>query len=216
MTPGERAGGLVFVLSGPSGAGKTALTKRLRSHEAGMHYCVTATTRAPRPTERPGVDYIFCSRDEFLDLERTGGLLEWAQVPPETGQFYGTPREQVEQALDRGQDVFLQVDVQGARSLRALIPNAILIFLKPPAVETLQHRLEGRATETRADVERRLTNARVELEHEPEFDYAVVNADGRLEEAVARVRAIIVAERSRVVPRYAVFQLSGPGSERRA
>lgn len=206
MSRAERAGGLVFVLSGPSGAGKTALTKRLRSQETGVHYCVTATTRTPRPDERPGIDYLFYSEEEFARLERTGGFLEWAQVPPGTGSRYGTPREPIEEALNRKQDVFAQVDVQGAQSIRACLPNAVLIFLKPPDFDTLRRRLEERATETRADVDRRLSNAVVELEHEPKFDYAVINVDGRLEDAAARVRAIMVAERSRVTPRYAVLQ----------
>src|SRR5437588_9755593 len=114
----------MFVLSGPAGAGKTALVQRLREREPGVHYCVTATTRAARPGERHGVDYYFYSEREFRDLKESGGLLEWARIPPTGSSWYGLPAAQVHEALARGQDVFAAVDVQGARSIKALIPGA--------------------------------------------------------------------------------------------
>lgn len=201
----RRPGALVFVLSGPTGAGKTALMQRLREEEPEVHYCVTATTRPPRPGERNGVDYYFCAEQEFLRLESQGELLEWARIPPPNGPFYGTPVMQIRTALAEGQDVFLQVDVQGARSVRSRIPNAVAVFLRPPDLETLNRRLHLRATEDPAEKERRLRNARAELARQPEFDYTVVNADGRLEDAVARVREIMRVERDREEPRYAVL-----------
>jgi guanylate kinase len=188
--------GLLFVMSGPAGAGKTELMKQLKSLEPHIRYCITATTRAPRNGERHEVDYYFYTPEQFAELERGGEFLETAQVPPEIGNFYGTPKTQIEDALREGRDAFVQVDVQGARSIRARIPNAILIFLKPVDLDTLRARLLRRASETPEDRERRLRNAEVELALEPEFDYSVVNEEDQLEQAVAAVREIIATERA--------------------
>ncbi len=202
----ERQRGLVFVLSGPAGAGKTALVSALRERKPDLYYCITATTRPPRPGERHGVDYFFYSEPEFLDLQTAGGLLEYARVPPGGPWLYGMPAAQVVEALQRGQDVIAGVsgiDVQGAASVRQRIPNAILIFLKPPDFDTLERRLRQRGTESAEDMERRLQNARTELAREPEFDYTVINPDGGLELAVDEVVSIMQRERSRPSPRYA-------------
>ncbi len=198
--------GRVFVLSGPSGAGKTELARLLRVREPDVHYLITATTRSPRPGERHGVDYYFFSEADFLRSMDRGEFLECARIPPGTGFLYGSPRNQVEQALSRGQDVFAQVDVQGARSIRAQLPDAVLMFLKPPDLETLQRRLADRATEASDELKDRLENARAELAHEVEFDHSVINADGRLEEAVERVQAIMRDERHRPAERGALEQ----------
>ena len=163
--------GRVFVLSGPSGAGKTELARVLRAREPGVHYLITATTRAPRPGERDGVDYHFFSEADFQQSRERGAFLECARIPPRTGFLYGSPRDQVEEALARGQDVFAQVDVQGARSIRAQLPDAVLIFLKPPDLLTLQRRLADRATEASDEMTDRLENARAELACEVEFDH---------------------------------------------
>ena len=187
----------VFVLSGRSGAGKTELMRLLRVREPAVHYLITATTRSPRPGERDGVDYFFLSEPEFQDRKDRGEFLEWARVPPSTGFLMGSPKGQVEEALARGQDAFAQVDVQGARSIRAAMPEAVLIFLRPPDVDTLRRRLAGRATETDEELQRRLNNASAELASEPEFDYSITNHDGRLDEAVEQVRAIMRNERAR-------------------
>ncbi|MPZ14446.1 MAG: guanylate kinase [Chloroflexi bacterium] len=197
--------GLVFVMSGPSGAGKTVVAKRLIPLEPNVHFCTTTTTRPPRPGERDGVDYFFVSEQDFLRRKEQGGFLETARVPPDGGWLMGVARDQVDAALARGRDVFAVLDVQGARSIRALLPQAILIFLKPPDVETLRRRLVGRATEPAADLERRLANALVELSREAEFDYSVVNADDRLEDTVEQVQAIMRRERGRPDPRFAVL-----------
>jgi len=199
----NRKGGLVFVLSGPAGAGKTNLMQELRAMLPDMHFCITATTRDPRPGERHGVDYFFYSPDEFEQIREDNGFLEWANVPPGSHKMYGTPKQQVVDALVEGKDVLLQVDVQGARSVRRRIPNAILIFLKPESFEVLRHRLVGRGTETTPDREARLQNAMLELQAESEYDYVVVNPEGRLEEAVGQVREIVDRERNRVPPRIA-------------
>lgn len=199
--------GLLFVLSGPAGAGKTELMQLLRATEPGVHFCVTATTRQPRPSERHGVDYYFYSEEEFQRLAAEGAFLEHARIPPGVGYLYGTPKAPILERLPRGEDVFAQVDVQGARSIRAQVPGAVLIFLKPPDPETLRRRLVGRGTESAADLERRLENARTELGCEPEFDYSVVNADGQLEAAVTHVRSILRTAGQRA----AEARRSGPG-----
>src|SRR5439155_23250875 len=187
----------LFVLSGPSGAGKTELMRLLRVRQPDLHFCVTATTRPRRAGERDGVDYHFYSERDFLRLLDQGKLLEYARVPPDIGYYMGTPRDEVEPVLAAGRDVFTQADVQGARSLRAQVPTAVLIFLKPPDLDTLRGRLVRRATESEAEMRNRLANAQAELGFEPEFDYSIVNPDGRLEEAVAEIEAIIRDERKR-------------------
>lgn len=197
MATAGRPSGSLFVLSGPSGAGKTELMRVLKEREPALHFCVTATTRARRAGERHGVDYFFYSDEEFLRLLDRGRLLEYARVPPGTGYYYGTPLDQVEPYVAAGHDVFTQADVQGARSLRTQVPSAVLIFLKPPDVETLRRRLTGRGAEAAPEMRRRLANAQDELGSESEFDYAVVNRDGALDEAVDQVRAIIRDVRAR-------------------
>jgi guanylate kinase len=188
---------LLFVLSGPTGAGKTVLLRQLKALEANLYFCVTATTRPPRPGERDGVDYYFISQEEFARRVAEGGFLEWARVPPPDGPFYGTPVAEVERASRDGRDAFLQVDVQGAASVRAVSPGAVTIFLRPSSVDALQARVRQRGTETPDDMARRLANTRSELEHENDFDYSVVNDDGCLDVAVARVMEIVRAERAR-------------------
>jgi guanylate kinase len=195
--PWVMARGRLFVLSGPSGAGKTALMTRLRAREPDVHFAITATTRAPRPGEQHGVDYYFCTEQEFRQLLDWGGFVEHARIPPPDGCLYGTPRTEVTEPIQHGKDGFVQVDVQGARSIREIVPDAVLIFLKPPDVATLRSRLIGRGTEATPEMERRLENALLELASEPEFRYVVVNADGQLDAAIEQVREIMRVERSR-------------------
>lgn len=173
------------------------LLQQLKALEANLYFCVTATTRRPRPGERDGVDYHFLSPDEFARRVAAGSFLEWARVPPPDGPFYGTPAAEVERASREGRDAFLQVDVQGAASVRAVSPGAITIFLRPSSVDALQARVRQRGTEMPDDMARRLANTRSELEHENDFDYSVVNDDGCLDVAVARVMEIVKAERAR-------------------
>lgn len=198
----QRAGGLVFVLSGPSGVGKDSVKARLRELEAGLHYCITATTRRPRPGEQHGVDYFFLSHDEFERLRIGGGLLEWDQ---HFDNWYGAPCAQVLDALAAGRDVLAEVDVNGAMSIRKRIPNAVLIFLAPASLDELRERLRSRGTEDEAALNLRLSNAERELGHVPQFDYVVVNRDGALDATVHAVQGIIQTERLRVSPRYAAI-----------
>ena len=196
--PQPPGGPLLVVLSGPSGVGKDASLNLLRTLDRPRHFVITATTRTKRPGERSGVDYIFMEPGEFREMIESGGFLECAQV---YGNWYGVPREQVREGLDRGLDTILKVDVQGAATIKTATPEAVFIFLAPSSMEELHGRLALRATESAADFESRNCIARREMEHISAFDYQVVNPDGRLEEAVACIDAIILAERCRIARR---------------
>jgi guanylate kinase len=189
------------VLSGPSGVGKDSVMNRLREYDLGLHFCVTATTRRQRPGEEHGVNHYFVSRDKFLGMRDHGELLEWAVVHE---NYYGVPLMEVRKAFDRGADPFMRVDVQGAASVRARLPRAVLVFLAPESMEDLSPRLHERGTETEEEMALRLDNARREMEALSQFDYVVVNRSGCLEDSVATVRAIVVAERSKVEPRWVI------------
>jgi guanylate kinase len=189
---------LLLVLSGPSGVGKDAVLSRLRERGYPLHYTVTATTRPQRVEEREGVDYYFLPAARFREMVNGGGFLEWANV---YGHWYGVPREPVEQALKRGQDVIIKADVQGAKTIRSLIPQAILIFLMAPTDEELTVRLRRRHTESPSELARRLETAREEMRHLPMFDYVVMNHEDRVDVAVDQIQAIITAEKCRVKPR---------------
>lgn len=189
---------LLVVLSGPSGVGKDAVLNELRAMDRPWHFAVTATTRAMRPGERDGVDYIFLEQDTFARMQERDEFLECAEV---YGRWYGVPRSQARDALRAGRDVFLKIDVQGAATIRRMAPEALLIFLMPPSMEELRERLAGRMTESAEELERRLHTAEEEMAQVRHFDYRVVNQQGQLERAVAEVDSIVAAERCRVVPR---------------
>jgi guanylate kinase len=174
------------VLAAPSGTGKTTLAHQLVGHSPEYVFSVSATTRGPRPGEIDGVDYHFVDRRRFEEMVAADELVEWAEVH---GKLYGTPREELDRASSRGVHVVLDIDVQGARQIKARIPEAKLIFILPPDLETLLGRLTGRGTEDRASVARRLRSALEELQVVEEFDYVVVNDD--LERCVETIRAIV-------------------------
>lgn len=185
--------GVLFVLSGPSGVGKTSLCRQVVADSVAVAQSVSYTTRTPRPHEQDGREYHFVSQQEFEERVVTGEFLEWAQVH---GQCYGTSHRQVEAMTEAGIDVLLAIDVQGAVQIRASGVDAVFIFLLPPSWEALVARLQERASEA-ADVQaQRLAVARQELAHYTQYDYAVVN--DRLAEAAAVLKAIIVAERHQV------------------
>jgi guanylate kinase len=192
-------GGLVFVLSGPSGVGKDSVMNCLREEPLDLHYCVTTTTRHPRPGEQHGVNHYFVEPDAFQTMIAAGELLEWAQVHD---HFYGVPLMEVRRAFDRSLDVFMRVDVQGAASVRNRLSKSTLVFLAPESLDDLSPRLRERGTETDEEMALRLINAQREMEALPHFDYLVVNRQGSLADSVARVRAIVLAERSRANPRW--------------
>jgi guanylate kinase len=174
------------VLAATSGTGKTTLAHRLVSGSPNFVFSVSATTRQPRAGEIDGIDYHFVDRGRFEEMVAEDELLEWAEVH---GRLYGTPRSELDRAAARGAHVVLDIDVQGARQIKARIPEAILIFVLPPDVHTLVGRLTGRGTEDRADVARRLGSALQELQAVGEFDYVVVNDD--LERCVESIRGIV-------------------------
>ena len=197
-TPQQSGNPLLVVISGPSGVGKDALVRRLKDLDYPFHFVVTATTRKPRKGEQHGKDYYFLSEDEFLDLEQRGELLEHALV---YGEHKGIPKEHARQALASGQTVVMRVDVQGAATVKSLLPDAILIFLVAGSEQEWLDRLRGRRTEDAAALNRRLATMREEMRRIPEFDYVVVNREGELDRAVEDVVAIIRAERCRARPR---------------
>ena len=195
--PENRA--LVVVISGPSGVGKDVMIDRMmESGRLGFHFTVTATTREPRPGERDGINHHFKTVDEFMKLIGSDELLEWAQV---YDNYYGVPKQQVRDALAQGDHVIMRVDVQGAKRLRELIPDALLIFILPPSMEVLQKHLENRGVDTDEEMQKRLAAAATEIEQADLFDHAVTNQEDRLDETVSKVVTIIESEATRVPPR---------------
>jgi len=189
MTRGD-----LFIVSSPSGAGKTTLIRRvLEDPRIGrtLHFSVSHTTRSPRPGERDGVEYHFVDEAGFRAIEARGGFLEWAVVH---GNLYGTSRAEVEPRLEKGLDVLLDIDVQGARQVRSHVPEAVKVIVFPPSREVLEARLKARASDAPEVVRRRLAAARKEMEEWGEYDYAIINED--LEAAVDELRSILVARRA--------------------
>jgi guanylate kinase len=178
----------VFVITGPSGVGKGTLIRGLLDRVPGLELAVSATTRKPRPGERDGADYHFLTDEEFDRLVAEGGFVEHATY---SGRRYGTLRRELEQRLARGAGVVLEIELQGARQVRATMPEALQIFIAPPSEEALRVRLVGRGTDDSEQVERRLATAKRELAAQDEFQHVVVN--DRLEEALDRLEAIVRA-----------------------
>lgn len=193
---------LLVVISGPSGVGKDTVVQRLKERGLPFHFVVTATSRPKRPDEIHSVDYFFYSEQELLDLLKRGELLEHAIV---YNEHKGVPKQQVREAMASGLDVVMRVDVQGAKTIKQLAPEAVLIFLMASDEEELARRLRQRRTESEDMLQTRLQAAREELGYLEIFDYAVTNADSLVESAVDTILAIIEAERHRTVPRQVVL-----------
>ncbi len=189
-------GALLVIISGPSGVGKDTIIAAMRRAPDGRdyHYVVTWTTRPRRPGEIDGVDYRFVDRERFLELRDSGALLEAAEVHD---NWYGTPRDQVRDALAAGRHAILKIDVQGAQAVKERIPAAILIFVVPPSLEALFQRLKSRATETADQLEVRQRNAAIELARQDDYDYVVVNETGQVDRTAARIHEIIAGEHAR-------------------
>jgi guanylate kinase len=182
----------VFVITGPSGVGKGTLIRNLMQRLPQLELSVSATTRAPRPGERDGVDYHFMSPDRFERHVQAGDFVEHADY---AGRRYGTLRSELQDRVGKGTPVVLEIEVQGARQIRRTMPGAVQVFIAPPSVEALRTRLVGRGTDDPAEVQRRLQVARHELEAQPEFAHVVVN--DRLDEATSRLAEIVTAELDR-------------------
>jgi guanylate kinase len=197
--------GLLLVISGPSGAGKDTLLEALRARVSGLHYSVSATTRAPRTEEQDGRHYFFVTREEFERRRGAAGFLEWREY---NGNLYGTPRDYVEQTLASGDDLIVKPEVNGALAVKRAYPDAVLIFLVPDGFANLRSRLVARGTDSEDEIERRLAIAREEMKFVENFDYLIVNEQGRMDAALAGVAAILEAEHCRV-NRYDASYLKG-------
>jgi guanylate kinase len=184
--------GSLFVITAPSGAGKTSLTKALLAGEPGLKLSTSYTTRAPRPGEQNGREYHFVDEPTFLAMRERGEFLEHALVH---GNRYGTSRKVIAETLERGQDLVLEIDWQGAAQVRTLYPDCVGIFILPPSIEELEHRLRGRGQDTEAVIQRRLANAQEEMAHAGEFEYRIINKDFDI--AKAELAEIVRASRRR-------------------
>jgi guanylate kinase len=191
--------GLLFVLSAPSGTGKDTVIHALKTRGMDFHVVASVTTRAPRPGESEGNPYYFVSHEQFARMVANNELIEHAQVH---GNWYGQPLQQIRDNIQRGRDVLLKIDVQGAATVRKKFPEAIYIFLVPGSVEELVERLVNRHTETEEQVKRRLKDAQYELAQKVHYEYIIENRQGKLNEAVDNLQAVMQAEHCRARPRY--------------
>ena len=188
-------GPLLVVVSGPSGVGKDAVFRYLKTLTKNWYFVITVTTRAPREDETNGVDYVFVDTEEFSRLKQSGQLLEFAPV---YGNWYGTPREPIEIALSKGMDVLMKTDVQGASTIKQLIPESVIIFLTPPSMDELNRRLLLRQSESKEALRIRIEAAENEMSSIDDFDYSVVNETGRLDLAGQHIEAIIMSEKNSI------------------
>jgi len=185
--------GILFIISAPSGAGKTTLASRLFQEVPDLRPSISYTTRAPREGEVNGRDYHFVSEGHFVQMRDAEAFAEWANVHD---FFYGTPRAPVDEALAQGRDLLLDIDVQGAKQLKAIYPEAVSLFVLPPSWHELEQRLRGRGTDSEAVITRRLRRAREEAHAFPMYDYWIINDD--IHRAVSLLHTILTAERARV------------------
>lgn len=195
--------GLLVVLSGPSGVGKGTVCKALRTQVPDLVYSVSATTRAPREGEIDGINYFFKTKEEFRRMIENNEMLEWAEY---VNQYYGTPRSFVEEQLNKGKDVILEIEVQGALQVKEKFPEGIFIFLAPPTFDDLEQRIIGRGTESEETIAKRMIAAKEEFTLMEKYDYVVVN--DIVEDACARIQSIFTAEHckvERIIERYSSF-----------
>lgn len=189
LSPPKR--GICLVLSAPSGAGKSTITKMLHKNDPSLGTSISATTRQPRGEEKDGVHYHFKSKEEFQELIKNNGLVEWAEV---FENYYGTPREPIEEALSKGQDIVLDVDWQGFRLMKEACPkDTVGIFILPPSLEELEKRLRGRGSDSDEVIKKRMNQAESEISHWNEFDYVITNDN--LDKACLQVQKILESER---------------------
>ncbi len=196
---------LLIVLSGLSGTGKDTLLTKMKQSDAPFTHITTITTRLPRANEKNNVDYHFTSEKKFQEMIERKELLEWANV---YGNLYGTPKKSVTEALNRGEDTIVKVDVQGATTIKKLLPQAIFIFVATPSIKELISRLKRRHTESAADLALRTKTAEEEVKKLELFDYVVFNRRDEIDRAVSEIKAIITAEKCRITPRDITLQAS--------
>ena len=185
--------GLLLVVSGPSGAGKGTICKALLNKNDQIKLSVSATNRKPRNWEVHGVNYFFIEKEEFAKMIENGEFLEYAQI---YDNFYGTPKAAIIECLEKGQDVILEIEMQGARQIKEVYPEGVFIFVLPPSLEELKSRIVGRGTETQEEIEKRFSCAFEEINQIVNYDYFIVNED--IEKSVSDVEAIICAEKNKV------------------
>ena len=193
--------GKTFIISGPSGVGKSTVLRTLFEGRDDLYFSVSATTRAPRPTETPDVDYRFIEAEIFRQWIGAGEFLEYAEY---VGNFYGTPKRYVDEAMEAGKDVILDIEVQGAAQVHELRPEVVRIFVVPPSWEELERRLKARGTDSPEKIQERLLRAKVELESADSYDYFVIN--DTVESAVKELRAIMLAEHCRPADRIGMLR----------
>lgn len=193
--------GKTFIISGPSGVGKSTVLRTLFEGRDDLYFSVSATTRAPRPTETPDVDYRFIEAETFRQWIVEGEFLEYAEY---VGNFYGTPKRYVDDAMAEGKDVILDIEVQGAAQVHELRPEVVRIFVAPPSWEELERRLKARGTDSPEKIQERLLRAKVELESADSYDYFVIN--DTVESAVKELRAIMLAEHCRPADRIGMLR----------
>lgn len=193
ILPINRARGMLFIVSGPAGAGKGTICNTLKQLVPGIHLSISATTRSPRRSEQNGIDYVFVSRDQFEKMIADNELLEWAEI---CGNFYGTPRALIDQLLTGGQDVLLEIDVQGAAQIKEMYPDAIMVFVMAPSLSELEQRLQNRGSDSAETIQNRIALANRELQHVHDYDYLLINSV--IQTAVEDLKAIIQAEGCRV------------------
>ena len=191
--PTTEGRGILFVVSSPSGGGKGTLVQRALDKVPNLSYSVSCTTRAPRPGEVDGREYFFVTTEKFREMIAAGKFLEWAEVH---GKLYGTTREQVSNEISAGRDIILEVDVQGAASVRALLPDSVSIFILPPSFEVLRQRLQARGTDSPDELDLRLRNAPTELQDYSAFQYVIINDE--VDRAAAEMIAVVHAESARL------------------
>lgn len=184
--------GLLIVLSGPSGAGKGTLCQALLADLPEVHYSISVTTRPPRPGESEGVNYYYVQKDVFETMLADGEFLEWAKV---YDNYYGTPKKHVMSILERGEDIILEIDIQGAMQVRKNFPQGVFIFIIPPSINELKDRITKRGTDSAEVINKRLSCVHQELSYVSEYDYVVVN--DTIQNAISKLKAIITAEKCR-------------------
>ncbi len=189
---------LLIIISGPSGVGKDATLDIMKKAGIPYHYVVTATTRSKRPGEKDGIDYWFISENEFKQMVKRNQFLEWAKV---YGNYYGVPKREIKDALKKGLDVVVKVDVQGSATIKRILPDALFIFLMPPSTEELANRLQQRYGLSSAELKVRLSKAQEEMESLPIFDYVITSHTDNLELTADQVNTAITAAKCRTKPR---------------